>query len=239
VPPDALTDADGRSSPAGPARLEDDFADVELPTLHQRTYLVRAYRQSAELMRIRGAVQDIKPPGLYIADDPDPLEVHHMVVDLVVQFPSMEIVDANVALETHPHPQCVRIEDHYRKLIGLSIARGFTHKVRELFGGPRGCTHTTALLQAMAPVAIQSIWSLQLSEDGLGGVRVGAPRVVTPEQRQNMLRFNLNTCHVWDEEGEMMASVSAGEQVPPPLWAERRMVALGRDPAQWRERTGE
>jgi len=37
----------------------------------------------------------------------------------------------------------------------LSIARGFTHKVRGLFGGPRGCTHTTALSQAMAPEAIQ------------------------------------------------------------------------------------
>ena len=46
-------------------------------------------------------------------------------------------------------------------LVGLSIARGFTHRVRELFGGPRGCTHTTALLQAMAPIAMQCFWSMR------------------------------------------------------------------------------
>ncbi len=142
-------------------RIEDDFADLDVPLLHQRTYLVRSYREGDDRMRIRGAVQDIKPPGLYVPDDPDALEVHHMVVDLIVEFPSLTIVDANVVMETHPHRECVRIEDHYRNLIGLSIARGFTHKVRELFGGPRGCTHTTALLQAMAPVAIQSMWSLR------------------------------------------------------------------------------
>jgi hypothetical protein len=134
--------------------LDADFADLDLPLLHQRTYLVRSYRESDTQLRIRGSVQDLKPAGLYIADDPDPLDIHHMVVDLVVAFPAMEIVDAKVVMERHPHPECVRIEDHYTKLAGLSITRGFTHKVRELFGGPRGCTHTTALLQAMAPVAI-------------------------------------------------------------------------------------
>ena len=66
--------------------------------------------------------------------------------------------------ETHPHTECVSIVDAYRGLVGLSITRGFTHKVRELFGGPRGCTHTTALLMAMAPVAVQCIWSMNVVE---------------------------------------------------------------------------
>jgi hypothetical protein len=215
--------------------LEDDFAELDLEELHQRTYLVRSYRQNDDRLRLRGAVQDLKPAGVYIADDPDPLGVHHMVVDLIVQVPDMTIVDANVVMETHPHAQCVRIEDHYRKLIGLSIARGFTHKVRELFGGPRGCTHTTALLQAMAPVAIQSIWSLQMSvaDRNDTDVAVAAPRVVTPEQRQALMRFNIGSCHVWDEDGEMVASAMAGEMFDPPLWAVERLRALGRDPSEW------
>ena len=83
-----------------------------------------------------------------------------MQIDLEVGFPSLEIVKASVRFETHPHGGCPAIIDHYGGLVGLSIARGFTHKVRELFGGPRGCTHTTALLQAMAPVAVQCFWSM-------------------------------------------------------------------------------
>jgi hypothetical protein len=45
----------------------------------------------------------------------------------------------------------------------MSIARGFNAKVRELFGSSRGCTHIGALLAAMAPVAIQTGWSMRVS----------------------------------------------------------------------------
>ncbi len=124
-----------------------------LDVLHEREYRIRAYRLpprgdggEGDRLLLRGAVRDQKPAHLYIAEDPDPITIHHMQVELRVAFPSMEIVGAEVLLETHPHVSCPRIIDHYGELVGLSIARGFTHRVRELFGGPRGCTHTTALL---------------------------------------------------------------------------------------------
>ena len=96
---------------------------------------------------------------------------------------------ANAALETHPHAACPRIEDHYQHLIGLSIARGFTHKVRELFGGPRGCTHTTALLQAMAPVAIQSMWSFRVEGDPRGRRPAGRRGPDFPRPRRASRRW--------------------------------------------------
>jgi hypothetical protein len=215
----------------------DDFGDLSglgTPLLHDRTYRVRSYRESTTRLRIRGMVRDRKPAGMYVPDDPEPLQVHHMVVDLVVEYPSLVIVDAQTVIETHPHEACPRIAPHYANLVGLSIARGFTHKVRELLGGPRGCTHTTALLQAMAPVAIQSTWSMRVGGDG--SEPVSAPRQLTPEERREQLRFNLNTCHVWAEDGELMAKVDRGEEVEPPQWAERRLRQLGRDPAEWRPR---
>ena len=64
---------------------------------------------------------------------------------------------------------------------------------------------------------------------------VAAPRKMTDEDRQSMLRFNMNSCHVWAEDGELLAHVMAGGEMHTPLWAEERMIALGRDPAQWRE----
>jgi hypothetical protein len=218
----------------------DDFADLDeqLPLLHDRVYRVRSYKQNDRQLRIRGMVRDQKPRGLYIADDPEPMTVHHMVIDLVVDFPSLVIAEAKVVLETHPHAACPKIEDHYGNLVGLSIARGFTHKVRELFGGPRGCTHTTALLQAMAPVAIQSVWSMRAS--GSGDEPVAAPRTLTPQERmQQAMRFNLNTCHIWDENGAQVAAVMAGEQMEIPVWAERRLREMGRNPDEWRMKFGQ
>ena len=116
-----------------------------LDVLHDREYRVRAFRLADDRILIRGAVRDQKPPGVYLAEDPDPLTMHHMQVDLQVAFPSMVIESAEVVFESYPHTTCVDIVAAYQGLVGLSITRGFISKVRELFGGPRGCTHTTAL----------------------------------------------------------------------------------------------
>ena len=214
--------------------------DPDLEVLHDREYRVRAFRKDPNLL-IRGAVRDQKPPRLYLEDDNDPLTIHHMQLDLEVAFPSLEIVGATVHFETHPNDVCPRIVDHYDKLIGLSIARGFTHRVRELFGGPRGCTHTTALLQAMAPVAVQCFWSMrasqsrQESEFNAGNVSF-VPRELTEEEKRAQWAMNLNTCHVWDEEGEFVERIKNGEQLSPPLFARQRMIDLGHDPEEWRSR---
>jgi hypothetical protein len=168
---------------------------------------------------------------LYIPDDREPMTVHHMIVDLEIGVPSLEIVGAKVVMETHPHTGCPRIEEHYEKLIGLSIARGFTHKIRELFGGPRGCTHTTALLQAMAPVAVQSLWSFRHAQNRDDGT---VSPFSTPEGRRSIVMANLNTCHVWAEDSDHVHEMLNAEVVPVPLWIERRFRELDRDPSSWR-----
>jgi hypothetical protein len=198
--------------------------------IHERAYVVRAYRQGDDRLILRGAVRDQKPPGLYVPDDPEPLTVHHMILDLHIEVPSLQIVDANLAMEMHPHVNCVSIEPHYRNLIGLSIARGFTHKVRELFGGPRGCTHSTALLQAMAPVAVQSMWSFRMAKARAEGV---APTMSVEQRREMAVLTNLNTCHIWAEDGDQVASLRAGEPMEVPVWIVERMAKLGRDGSDW------
>ena len=210
-----------------------DFADIAAPLLHDRGYRVRSYAESPTRLRLRGVVRDRKPAGTMIPNDSRPFTMHHMIVDLVVSFPELIIVEASAVLERHPHDTCKRIEPHYENLVGLSIARGFTHKVRELFGGPRGCTHTTALLQAMAPVAVQSQWSMRMLS-AEGGEAVAAPRVLSPAERRAALRWNLNSCHVWAEDGEMMAAIDRGDDIGTPVHIRRRLEELGIDPAEWR-----
>lgn len=208
-----------------------DGVDPADELIHERAYVVRAYRKGFDTLILRGSVRDQKPPGSYIPDDPEPLTVHHMVVDLTIAVPSLEITAAKAVLEIHPHPTCTRIEDHYGNLVGLSIARGFTHKVRELFGGPRGCTHTTALLQAMAPVAIQSMWSFRMAQALATGQNTPFD---SQEARQGAVMANLNTCHVWAEDGDHVGALRRGEPLDVPLWITKRSAELGRDSASWR-----
>ena len=58
-----------------------------LEVLHDREYRVRAFRTAEDRLLIRGAVRDQKPPGMYVPDDPDPLTMHHMVVEIEVDVP--------------------------------------------------------------------------------------------------------------------------------------------------------
>jgi len=199
---------------------------TELIPLHTRNYDVLAFRRDASTLLLRGEVRDVKPPGLYIEDDPEPLTVHHMVIELAVTVPDLVIVEAVARMETHPQPTCPNVMPAYEQIVGLSIARGFNAKVRELFGGPLGCTHTTALLLAMAPVAIQSAWSLNM----LGRQEQEGPRVFDEAARTGVIRSSLNTCHIWAEGGQHHVEIRDGGTLRPALPMQVRLRELGRDP---------
>jgi hypothetical protein len=180
---------------------------------------------------LRGVVFDEKPAGLYVSHDPDVLWVHHMVVDLTLSFPQLEITNASVTFHERPHTHCTDIVPDYQKLVGLSIARGFNNKVKELFGGPRGCTHIGALLAAMAPVAIQSTWSMRMgSSEGTSRQDRAA---MSKEQRRRSYAMNLNTCHMWDENGTMVNEIDQGLPMEVPLWISKRYKELGMEDAEW------
>lgn len=202
----------------------------DLPLLHTRRYEVRAFRIADDRFMLRGVVCDEKPAGVYVSNDPDPLWMHLMVVDLEITYPTFVIEKASVEFKNHPHLGCTDITDHYKKLEGISISRGFNAKVKELFAGPRGCTHIGALLAAMAPVAIQTGWSMRafvVTKDG---------DLTTPaiqEQRSRQFAANINTCHMWAEDGEMVTSVRAGNELEMPLSVSIRLRELGRSEEEW------
>ena len=177
-----------------------------VPVLHDREYRVQSFLLENGNLLIQGAVRDQKPPGLYIPDDPEPLVMHHMQVGLEIELPDRVIVAVYTDLRTYPHQTCPSIEAHYDNLVGLSIARGFTHKIRELFGGPRGCSHTTALLQAMAPIAMQSGKSIECIE----AERAGEPNPIIVRPPNESWKYLTNTCHVWAEDGPRKDEVERG-----------------------------
>jgi hypothetical protein len=196
-----------------------------MPMLHDREYRVRAFRLGPDRLVIQGALRDQKPPRLYLQIDPEPLTVHHMQVSIEVAFPDLEIVDVVTHFEAHPREACPTITAHYDNLVGLSIARGFTHQVRALFGGPRGCTHTTALLQAMAPVAVQCFWSMKAVAAQLAGQ---PDPILDPHRNQDQSwRLSVNSCHVWREDGPAVTAREAGVPEPAMISIRPRLAKLG------------
>lgn len=205
--------------------------DPDYELIHHRKYEVRAFRMSQSRFMLRGALVDEKPAGLYVANDPDPLRMHHMVVELEVSFPEFLIEKASVKYHNYPHTGCDGIVDHYQKLVGLSVMRGFTKQVKDLFGGPRGCTHVSALINAMAPVVIQTAWAMRMVavRDNPSLVAEG----LTVEQRLEALRGNVDTCHMWANDGELMDQVRAGQDIEIPLSVQVRLRDLGRSIDEW------
>lgn len=206
--------------------------DANYPLIHTRQYQVQAFRMSDERFLLRGAIVDEKPAGLYIENDPDPIWMHHMIVELQIVYPTFLIEKASVEFKNHPHLGCTNITNHYKKLEGMSIARGFNAKVRELFGSSRGCTHIGALLAAMAPVAIQTGWSMRVSSANDSDALAKSPEDFQ-EQRIKQFASTVNTCHVWDEHGEMVSKVRNGQEIEMPLSVVLRLRELGRDETDW------
>lgn len=191
--------------------------------LHNREYRVQSYHLGCDRILIQGAVRDQKPPGIYVPNDPEPLTIHHMIVTLEVGLPSMEILLASTEFRTFPNDTCPAIVEHYDELVGLSLRRGFTHEVRELFGGPRGCSHTTALIQAMAPVAMQSIRSHQAVE----AMAAGEPHPLIDRAPDDAAATRLrNTCHVWREGGDRIRDTKRGGEEAQTLVVLRRLDEL-------------
>lgn len=185
--------------------------------------------------RLVGHLRDVNPDGLWGIGPNDPLTLHHMQVELLVLASTLTIVDVSVAMHVRPQLECRDILPAYDQLIGLSIARGFTHKVREMFGGPRACTHIGALLNAMAPVAVQSLWSFF----GIVQERRASsdPQPEGSGPNTDDLARNRNTCHVWADEGPMFSRMANGEQLPVPLWASDRLAHEGVPVEIWKRNT--
>jgi hypothetical protein len=194
--------------------------------IHSRSYDIATYRIDANTMHLEGRIRDDKPAGLFVRGDEEPLTVHDMTVNLRVAFPSMEILAINVTFEDHPHSGCPGITSAYQRLVGQSIAAGFTRFVNTTFGRQHGCTHIGALLKAMAPVAIQSIYSMRQlphMEDGVVG-----DREWTEEERATSFAYTLNSCHIWDEAGDHAKASMAGKGTEAPVWITKRLTELDR-----------
>lgn len=195
-------------------------------SVHRRVYDCEAFEDGPDRMRVRGHLNDTKPLGLGLADG-EPMVIHDMSIELIVTLPDFTIVDVIAQMHVHPYDICPAVLADYRQLIGRSVTRGYSKAVRELFGGPQGCSHLGALLQAMGPVAVQASWGMATLHEPPGAAFQNEDGEA---DRQRRLAMNVNTCHVWAEDGPHMRAVMSGDNSGRPEWLTERLVKLGVDP---------
>jgi Protein of unknown function (DUF2889) len=132
--------------------------EVERELKHTRRVRYEGYKRADGRWDIEGHLTDVKnhdymlKTGVRRAGQP----VHEMWVRITIDR-NLTIVDAAASSDAVPYAGgCETIVPAYRKLIGLSLMKGFRKNVQELLGGVRGCTHITEMLAGLPTAAVQT-----------------------------------------------------------------------------------
>lgn len=131
----------------------------EREPVHTRQIVCQGYRRKDGLWDIEGHFLDTKHHEYRTADDhmlPPGAPLHQMLLRVTIDD-ELTIRQVEAITEDGPSRSCFEIHDAYRQLEGLKIGPGFNRKIRELFGGTRGCTHFSELLPPIAATALQTL----------------------------------------------------------------------------------
>ena len=135
---------------------------------------------------------DLYPPG----------NIHHMFIRLLIEIESIRIAQVEIEMPGIPHQECPESIYNFAKLEGMRIAPGFTSKVRNLIGGPKGCAHLSGLLMAMASAALQGLWTYRAKEHHHD-----------EDINATVNEYLVNTCWVWRQDGPLVDSLSKGDKI--------------------------
>lgn len=169
------------------------------PKVHSRKIEVSTYACDGQRILVEGTLKDDRfQESHVITGETFPKGVvHHMVVRLRVNCASLVIEDVEADLISIPREECRETIDCLAPLKGMTIARGFTSKVKRLAGGNRGCAHLVELILAMAPAVFQ----------GFGAHQAQKPVDFRSDHARMVLAFLIDTCRVWREEGHFVDEV--------------------------------
>jgi hypothetical protein len=159
------------------------------PPLHVRTIRVEAVEDGGDSLLVTGTLVDERPRGgeKWFGVD-GPRVIHEMRLAVRVRHPDLVITEVAGGMEAHPYRVCPEAVPPLQRLVGVSVARGFTRAVNERLGRERGCAHLTALIHALAPVVKQA-----------AGVAFQAVDVGLDDQDL----WVVNTCQAWRENGPL------------------------------------
>lgn len=166
--------------------------------IHRRTITIDAFESGGSELTVEGNLVDERPQGgpAWFGGE-GPRVIHDMRVSLTVRFPELAILRAEGGMAAHPYGICRDALPPLEGLIGVPVGPGFTRAVNERFGRQLGCSHLTALIQAMAPVVRQA-----------AGAAFAEKKGSPPDPGE---RWFINTCQAWREGGPLHTLLEKGD----------------------------
>jgi hypothetical protein len=162
---------------------------------HTRTITCQGFQRDDGLWDIDGWITDVKfqafgnwDRGEVPAGEP----IHGMGLRMTVDE-KMVIHDLVAVTDFSPYSICPNVTPNFRKLIGLTLAKGFKKSVQEILGGTHGCVHLVDLLGPVATTAYQTI-----------GFRKKHSPLAQNADGETVKPGFINTCHTWSTDGPIV-----------------------------------
>jgi Protein of unknown function (DUF2889) len=167
-------------------------APVERQHLHTRRYEFQGYHRTDGLWDIEGRMTDTKTYGFaneWRGEIKPGEPIHDMWIRITLDD-DMVVRDIEAKTAASPFQVCPGATPKYTALKGARVGPGWSKRVKDMFGGPIGCTHQTEMLVAIATVAYQTIFSAKKKWGGR-------------DETTQRPKF-LDTCHAFASDGEIV-----------------------------------
>jgi hypothetical protein len=163
---------------------------------HTRAIQIDAFARDDGLWDLDARITDVKVKDITLASGPRAggTDLHNLSLRITIDR-ALTIVDAEAASDAVPYPgYCDTIGPAYKKLIGLSLLKGFRLGVKERLSGVLGCTHLTELANILPTAALQAYANDVIK------TRDGDGDDLLPDRP-----FQIDRCHALREEGTAVA----------------------------------
>jgi len=163
--------------------------------IHTRDVQCRGFKRADGNWDIEAHMTDVKTCGSTHharGEIPAGTPMHEMWVRVSLDS-CMTILAIEAVTDQAPFRVCPEITPNFQRLVGLRIGPGFNARVRELVGGPEGCTH---LVELMAPIGTTAFQTMS------GRYREAEqPRDPNKPPARPPL---IDTCHTFASDGELV-----------------------------------
>ncbi|MBD24443.1 MAG: hypothetical protein CMG46_05490 [Candidatus Marinimicrobia bacterium] len=169
--------------------------NIKRKHVHTRTITCKGFERTDGSWEVEGWITDVKTYGVNSSERihvPAGEPMHGMGMRLTVDD-NLQVSDVIAIQDYSPYRICHTITPNFRKLIGLSLKKGFRKSVRKLLGGTKGCVHLVDILGPMATTLFQS-QTKQRSKQFEKARSLG-------EQLKPPV---LNTCHAWSSNSSVV-----------------------------------
>lgn len=175
--------------------------------LHLRDISVRGFLRADGMMDVEARLTDTKTYN-FGNDHRSRIEageaLHGMALRLTIDQ-DLKVWAAEAAMDHTPYAICPGAAPNFARLAGLTIGKGFLRGAAQRLGGPEGCTHLRELLQQIATVAIQTMFSVQAHKAVCEGM--------AEENEWKVPDYLVDTCYAYAKTGPLVGGRREREEV--------------------------